>query len=75
MADWRVIVFAILYVVWWPINQILKGVVFLLTPVWTVLSFIVLPFIHLAQTIIHIITFPFSGKWLDRIEVFDTIRL
>lgn len=69
MADVRFIIFAVLYIIWWPINQILKGVVFVLTPIWTLVSFILLPFIHLARTLINIITFPFSAQWLERIEV------
>lgn len=72
MADVRFIIFAVLYILWWPINQILKGIVFLLTPVWTLVSFILLPFIHLAHIIITIITFPFSVQWLERIEVWTT---
>jgi hypothetical protein len=68
MADIRFIVFAVLYIIWWPIRQILKSVVFLLTPLWTLASFILLPFAHLARTIFNIITFPFSVQWLDRIE-------
>jgi hypothetical protein len=43
--------------------------VFLLSPIWVLCSFILLPFIHLASAIINIVTFPFSVKWLDRIEV------
>ncbi|KAF2823918.1 hypothetical protein CC86DRAFT_297538 [Ophiobolus disseminans] len=68
MADARFVVFATLYIIWWPISHILKAAVFILTPVWRLVSFVFLPFIHLAQVIINIITFPFSGKWLDRIE-------
>jgi hypothetical protein len=69
MADIRFIIFAVLYIVWWPIKQILKSIVVLLTPLWTLASFILLPFIHLARTVSNIITFPFSVQWLDRIEV------
>jgi hypothetical protein len=56
-------------VIWWPFSKLIQATVFVLAPIWTVVSFILLPFIHLAQTIINIITFPFSVQWLDRIEV------
>lgn len=69
MADIRLIALTTVYIIWWPINQLLKAAVVVITPVWNFLSFILLPFIHLAQTIFNIVTFPFAGKWLDRIEV------
>jgi hypothetical protein len=56
-------------VIWWPFSKLLQATVFVLAPIWTVVSFILLPFVHLAQTIINIIAFPFSVQWLDRIEV------
>jgi hypothetical protein len=66
------ILFTVLYIIWWPINQILRGTIFVLTPVWTLVSFILLPFIHLTQALINVTTFPFRGEWLDRIEVGQT---
>tara|TARA_R110002003_G_scaffold48_5_gene3966 strand:+ start:52347 stop:52556 length:210 start_codon:yes stop_codon:yes gene_type:complete len=69
MADVRFVIFVVLYLIWWPFSQILRGAVFLLSPIWVLCSFILLPFIHLASAIINIVTFPFSVKWLDRIEV------
>ncbi|KAH7074623.1 hypothetical protein BKA63DRAFT_316942 [Paraphoma chrysanthemicola] len=68
MADVGFIIFAILYIIWWPISQVVRAVVFILSPVWTLCSFILLPIIHLARVVINIVTFPFSTKWLDRIE-------
>jgi len=75
MADIRSITFTVLHLIWWPINQILRVVILLLTPIWTLLTFILLPFLHLAQVFITIITFPFRGKWLDRIEVHVSFKL
>jgi hypothetical protein len=69
MAGIRLITLTVLYIIWWPIYHILRAIVFVLTPIWTLLSFILLPFIHLAQATFNVITFPFRGKWLDRIEV------
>ncbi|KAH7386687.1 hypothetical protein DE146DRAFT_178806 [Phaeosphaeria sp. MPI-PUGE-AT-0046c] len=68
MADWHTILVVSLYAIWWPFDQLLKTLVFLLAPIWTLVSFTLLPFIHLVQTIITIITFPLKGAWLDRIE-------
>ncbi|OAL02731.1 hypothetical protein IQ06DRAFT_217203 [Phaeosphaeriaceae sp. SRC1lsM3a] len=68
MADWRAILTVCLYAVWWPVDKLLKGIVLVLAPIWTFVSFILLPFIHLAQTITSILTFPFRGAWLERIE-------
>lgn len=75
MADIRLITLSVLYIIWWPINHILRTVVFILTPIWTLLGFILLPFIHLAQATFSVITFPFRGKWLDRIEVCMSFEL
>ncbi|KAF2031427.1 hypothetical protein EK21DRAFT_63206 [Setomelanomma holmii] len=68
MADVRFIIFATLHIIWWPVSQIIRAVVFLVSPIWLLLSFILLPFIHLGHTIINVVTFPFSITWLDRIE-------
>jgi hypothetical protein len=77
MASWLDILLVSLYAIWWPFsklfNGIVFGIVFLLTPIWTLVSFIILPLVHLAQTGFNIITFPFSVQWLDRIEVLDSI--
>jgi hypothetical protein len=69
MADIRVILLMILWTIWWPINKLLHIALFVLTPLWRLASFIVLPFIHIGHTVINIITIPFGGRWLDRIEV------
>jgi hypothetical protein len=73
MADIRAILLVSLYVIYWPFSKLFRGIAFLLAPIWTLASFILLPFVHLASTIINIITFPFSGRWLERIEVFDLL--
>jgi hypothetical protein len=69
MANVRAILLVSLYVIWWPFSKLFKGIALLLAPIWTLASFILLPFIHLAHTLINIITFPFSVQWLERIEV------
>jgi hypothetical protein len=68
-ADLRTILLVLLYLVWWPVNKLFRSAIFVLTPIWTLVGFILLPFVHLVQTIINIITYPFSTQWLDRIEV------
>ena len=68
-TDWRAILVACLYALWWPFDKFLKALVLVLAPIWSFISFILLPFIHLAQTIYHITTFPLRGAWLERIEV------
>ena len=66
--------------VWWPMGKlintiqsilspILRLVVFLLSPIWIVSSFLVLPFVHLVKGLYHVITLPLTVKWLERIEV------
>jgi hypothetical protein len=69
MANIRAILLVSLYVIWWPFSKLFKGIAFFLVPLWTLASFILLPFIHLAHTVINIVTFPFSVQWLERIEV------
>jgi uncharacterized membrane protein YccF (DUF307 family) len=69
MANVRAILLVSLHVIWWPFSKLFKGIAFLLAPLWTLASFVLLPFIHLAHTVINIVTFPFSVQWLERIEV------
>jgi hypothetical protein len=75
MADIRVILLITLWIIWWPISKVLHGVLFVLSPIWSLGNFILLPFIHIWQTIVSIITFPFSGRWLERIEVLHSFLL
>ncbi len=81
MANAALVHFLIgVHFVWWPISKLIsaisivltpliRGVVFLLSPIWIVASFLLLPFIHLARGLFTVITLPFQVKWLERIEV------
>ncbi|KAH5436307.1 hypothetical protein HBI47_074490 [Parastagonospora nodorum] len=68
MPNWRDILLVSLFIIVWPITKLFHVILFLLAPIWTLVSFILLPFNHLAQTIYSIVTLPFSVKWLERIE-------
>jgi hypothetical protein len=57
------------HVIWFPINKLINLVVILLLPFYNVITFVLLPFIHLGQSIIRVLSIPFSVKWLERIEV------
>lgn len=68
------------HIIWWPISKLInafraillpvaRAVIFLLSPIWLVGNFLLLPFIHLAKALYHIVTFPLQVKWLERIEV------
>lgn len=70
----------VVHLIWWPINKlinavrtvlspILRLVVFFLSPIWIVGSFLVLPFVHLVRGLYRIITLPLQVKWVERIEV------
>jgi len=65
------------HVIWFPINKLINLVVILLLPFYNVITFVLLPFIHLGQSIIRVLSIPFSVKWLERIEVFnlDPLRI
>lgn len=63
------VVFIVIRVLWWPISKLLALLLFILSPIYRVATFILLPFMHVGQTIINILSFPFSVKWLERIEV------
>jgi len=75
MANWRHILFVSLFIIIWPMTKLFHLIVFLLAPIWTLVSFILLPFIHLGQTIYNIITLPFSVKCLERIEVLQSMSV
>lgn len=79
---------ALARVIWFPISKAINLVIILLLPFYNVITFFLLPFIHLGQAIIRVLSIPFSVKWLERIEVIslsspsyidtdytDTIRL
>lgn len=71
---------AVAQLAWWPISKcifavqvvlslLLHVVIRLLSPFWIVGSFLLLPFVHLARGLFHVVTFPLQVKWLERIEV------
>merc|ERR1712137_111528 len=55
-------------VIWFPISKAINLVIILLLPFYNVITFFLLPFIHLGQAIIRVLSIPFSVKWLERIE-------
>lgn len=70
----------VVQLVWWPLSKsinairiilspILHTTIFLLSPIWIVGSFLLLPFVHLVKGLFHIITLPLQVRWLERIEV------
>ncbi|KAH7357443.1 hypothetical protein BKA66DRAFT_574440 [Pyrenochaeta sp. MPI-SDFR-AT-0127] len=68
MADALTIVFIILHLVWWPVSKLIRLIAILLSPIWVLGSFLLLPFIHLGHTIINVVSFPFSLQWRERFE-------
>jgi hypothetical protein len=71
---------AVARLAWWPISKcifavqavlllLLNVIIRLLSPFWIVGSFLLLPFVHLAKGLFHVVTFPLQVKWLERIEV------
>ena len=73
--------FVFVQVIWWPISKltntfriilspVLHVVIFLLSPIWIVGGFLLLPFIHLTKGLFNIVTLPLQVKWLERIEVY-----
>lgn len=54
---------------WWPMRQLLYAILVILSPFYHLANFLLLPFVRLGQTIVSILSFPFSVKWLERIEV------
>jgi hypothetical protein len=56
-------------VVWWPISKLIDATIVLLAPFYNIITFVLLPFIHLGGAIIGVLSIPFTVKWLERIEV------
>lgn len=80
MDDALIKFLTVVHLVWWPISKlinavhivlspVLRLVVFLLSPIWIVGSFLVLPFVHLVRGSCYIVTLPLQVNWLERIEV------
>lgn len=63
------VLFLILHILWWPLSKILAILLFILAPFYRVGVFLLLPFIHAGRTILNVLSFPFSVRWLERIEV------
>ncbi|CAN9396834.1 unnamed protein product [Alternaria alternata] len=59
---------ALARVIWFPISKAINLVIILLLPFYNVITFFLLPFIHLGQAVIRVLSIPFSVKWLERIE-------
>lgn len=57
------------HIIWWPVSKFINAVIILLLPFYNITTFALLPFIHLGQAIIKILSIPFSVKWLEQIEV------
>ena len=53
----------------WPISKLINATIILLVPFYNVITFILLPFIHLGGAVIRVLSIPFTVKWLERIEV------
>jgi hypothetical protein len=60
------------YLIWFPIHKIINLAIILLRPFYNVITFVLLPFIHLGHAIIGVLSIPFSIRWLERIEVFTS---
>jgi hypothetical protein len=60
------------YLLWLPIHKIINLAIILLRPFYNVITFVLLPFIHLGQAIVGVLSIPFSIRWLERIEVFNS---
>ena len=61
----------LVHLTWWPISKTINACIILLLPVYNVITFILLPFIHLGQAIVTVLSIPFRVKWLEQIEVSD----
>jgi hypothetical protein len=54
---------------WWPVAKLIGAAIILLRPFYVVITFALLPFIHLAHALVRVLSLPFSVKWLEQIEV------
>ena len=52
--------------------QLFQVIVFILSPFWAVISFVLLPLTHLIRVALSIILFPFRLRLLDKFEVLIT---
>ncbi|KAH6622211.1 hypothetical protein C7974DRAFT_414869 [Boeremia exigua] len=58
----------LLHAVRFVLSPILRLVLFLLSPIAIVGGFVLLPFVHLAKGLFHVVTLPLQVEWLERIE-------
>ena len=69
MADTRAVLSTILYCLWYPTTKLLQLLVTILSPIWAIAQFILLPVTYLIQGLLAIILFPLRLHILERIEV------
>ncbi|KAJ5061429.1 hypothetical protein J3E72DRAFT_242011 [Bipolaris maydis] len=53
---------------WWPVAKLITLALILLRPFYLLVSFALLPFVHLAHAIFQVVSLPFTVKWLEQIE-------
>ncbi|KAF1838985.1 hypothetical protein BDW02DRAFT_272068 [Decorospora gaudefroyi] len=72
MADATTIFFLVLHIlkqlISWPLIKLTNAIIILLSPFYNVITFILLPFVHLGRAVIGVLSIPFTVKWLERIE-------
>ncbi|KAH9872778.1 hypothetical protein J1614_005172 [Plenodomus biglobosus] len=62
------IIFLVYHILWWPVSRLIASLIFLLAPFYRVTVFLLLPFNHAGHVLINVLSFPFTVKWLERIE-------
>lgn len=62
------IIFLVGHILWSPVSTLIASLTFLLAPFYRVTVFLLLPFTHAAHVLTNVLSFPFTVKWLERIE-------
>jgi hypothetical protein len=60
-------------IIWSPVTKFINATIILLAPLYNIITFILLPFIHLGGAVIRVLSKSFTVKWLERIEVSNSL--
>jgi hypothetical protein len=69
MATNLAVLSTVLYYLCWPFIALFRALTSILTPLWTIAQFILLPITYLAHTLLTVALFPFRLHLRDRFEV------
>ncbi|KAF2868531.1 hypothetical protein BDV95DRAFT_500804 [Massariosphaeria phaeospora] len=64
----KTIVIVLYIIVWWPLSWLVAGLSAIVSPVWEITQFVLLPLTVLVQAVLSVVLFPFRLHLRERVE-------